>query len=191
MKTKQGFTLIEVVLVLGIAGLIFGMTFIALPALWASERDTERRDDVLSFIRNLKNYQTNNSRGALPGTSAEQNTLNRYNTITVYGEGINSGAHEQSWEGFYRDYFPEGFVDPDGAKYNLVIMKCNQKNIDNECTNSELNELYDGTFSSNDYNLRVVVGASCYGEKSVLSASQRKVAALYRLESGGVYCENT
>ena len=40
---KGGFTIIEVVLVLAIAGLIFLMVFIALPALQRSQRDTERR----------------------------------------------------------------------------------------------------------------------------------------------------
>ena len=36
---KKGFTIIEVVLVLAIAGLIFAMVFIALPALQRSQRD--------------------------------------------------------------------------------------------------------------------------------------------------------
>jgi len=45
-KNKQGFTIIEVVLVLAIAGLIFLMVFIALPALQRGQRDTERRQDL-------------------------------------------------------------------------------------------------------------------------------------------------
>ncbi|RKV92712.1 MAG: prepilin-type N-terminal cleavage/methylation domain-containing protein, partial [Candidatus Saccharimonas sp.] len=42
----RGFTIIEVVLVLAIAALIFLMVFIALPALQASQRDTARKSDV-------------------------------------------------------------------------------------------------------------------------------------------------
>ena len=38
-KNKKGFTIIEVVLVLAIAGLIFLMVFIALPALQRSQRN--------------------------------------------------------------------------------------------------------------------------------------------------------
>ena len=38
-----GFTIIEVVLVLAIAGLIFLMVFVALPALQRSQRDTQRK----------------------------------------------------------------------------------------------------------------------------------------------------
>ncbi len=43
---KSGFTIIEVVLVLAIAGLIFLMVFIALPALQRSQRDTQRKRQV-------------------------------------------------------------------------------------------------------------------------------------------------
>ena len=42
----EGFTIIEVVLVLAIAGLIFLMVFIALPALQRSQRDTRRKNDA-------------------------------------------------------------------------------------------------------------------------------------------------
>lgn len=40
---KNGFTIIEVVLVLAVAGLIFLMIFLALPALQRSQRDTQRK----------------------------------------------------------------------------------------------------------------------------------------------------
>ena len=43
---KKGFTIIEVVLVLAIAGLIFAMVFIALPALQRSQRDHSRENDA-------------------------------------------------------------------------------------------------------------------------------------------------
>ena len=46
IKTKKGFTIIEVVLVLAIAGLIFLMVFVALPQLQSSQRDTQRRQDM-------------------------------------------------------------------------------------------------------------------------------------------------
>lgn len=46
LKLKQGFTIIEVVLVLAIAGLIFLAIFIALPALQRAQRDQARKNDV-------------------------------------------------------------------------------------------------------------------------------------------------
>lgn len=75
MKTQQkGFTIIEVVLVLAIAGLIFLMVFIALPALQRSQRDTQRRDDVSRFISQMNSYATNNN-GKIPTTAAELTTF--------------------------------------------------------------------------------------------------------------------
>ena len=62
---KAGFTIIEVVLVLAIAGLIFLMVFIAFPALSRTQRDSKRRDDISILLKKVKDYQTNN-RGALP-----------------------------------------------------------------------------------------------------------------------------
>ena len=62
---KNGFTIIEVVLVLAIAGLIFLMVFIALPALQRSQRDTQRKDDVGKFLSQINSYQSNN-RGSVP-----------------------------------------------------------------------------------------------------------------------------
>jgi prepilin-type N-terminal cleavage/methylation domain-containing protein len=69
---KKGFTIIEVVLVLAIAGLIFLMVFIALPALQRGQRDGQRRNDLSRVLSKLQDYQTNN-RNKLPAAS-EWNT---------------------------------------------------------------------------------------------------------------------
>lgn len=66
---KDGFTIIEVVLVLAIAGLIFLMVFIALPALQASQRDTVRKNDVSAVASAITSY-TGNNRGTFPTTTA-------------------------------------------------------------------------------------------------------------------------
>ena len=68
-RNEQGFTIIEVVLVLAIAGLIFLMVFLALPALQRGQRDTQRRDDMSRFISQVQSYQSNN-KGAVPTTAA-------------------------------------------------------------------------------------------------------------------------
>ena len=59
-KHYQGFTIIEVVLVLAIAGLIFLMVFLALPALQRSQRDTQRKQDVAMVVTTLHNWKANN-----------------------------------------------------------------------------------------------------------------------------------
>lgn len=67
-QQTKGFTIIEVVLVLAIAGLIFLMVFIALPALQAGQRDTSRKNDASTVLSAVNTYVSGN-RGAFPLTN--------------------------------------------------------------------------------------------------------------------------
>jgi prepilin-type N-terminal cleavage/methylation domain-containing protein len=67
---NTGFTIIEVVLVLAIAGLIFLIVFLAVPALQRAQRDTQRRNDATRFISQISQYQSNN-RGKVPTAASE------------------------------------------------------------------------------------------------------------------------
>ena len=69
LQNQKGFTIIEVVLVLAIAGLIFLMVFIALPALQSSQRDTARKNDVSAVASGVTSY-TGNNRGTFPDSTA-------------------------------------------------------------------------------------------------------------------------
>jgi|JI10StandDraft_1071094.scaffolds.fasta_scaffold602718_2 prepilin-type N-terminal cleavage/methylation domain-containing protein len=66
---KRGFTIIEVVLVLAIAALIFLMVFIALPALQRNQRDTARKQEIGKVLAAVTSYQSNSS-GANPAINA-------------------------------------------------------------------------------------------------------------------------
>jgi prepilin-type N-terminal cleavage/methylation domain-containing protein len=68
-QKEKGFTIIEVVLVLAIAGLIFMMVFIALPALQRSQRDTQRKNDLSRVHTAITNYSSSN-KGNLPVPTA-------------------------------------------------------------------------------------------------------------------------
>ena len=57
-QTRKGFTIIEVVLVLAIAGLIFLMVFIALPTLQRNQRDTQRKNDLSRLKTALDSYKS-------------------------------------------------------------------------------------------------------------------------------------
>lgn len=208
MKQKvNGFTMVEIVLVLAISGAIFAAIFVALNGVWADERDNERRTDVMTFIRELKNFQTNNSRGALPGsTGDDKRLLDDERTVTVVlnddgtpnNSATNSDTHsDTSWYGFYKDYFDVNFTDPDGPIYKLSVVRCKVTGIvsgvDQRCTNTGLDNISSGTFSNSplSYTLFVVTEAVCDGEDAKKSLNPRNVAVLYRMEAGGVYCENT
>lgn len=66
---QKGFTIIEVVLVLAIAALIFLMVFIALPALQRNTRDQDRKETVGKVASAITTYQSN-KRGEQPTTGA-------------------------------------------------------------------------------------------------------------------------
>jgi prepilin-type N-terminal cleavage/methylation domain-containing protein len=92
---QKGFTIIEVVLVLAIAALIFLMVFIALPALQRSQRDTQRKNDLGRVQTALQNYQSNN-RNSLPDLSQAGGSSFITGYLTVGGDS---------------------FADPDGTAY--------------------------------------------------------------------------
>jgi prepilin-type N-terminal cleavage/methylation domain-containing protein len=86
-KSMKGFTIIEVVLVLAIAGLIFLMVFIALPALQRNQRDQARKNDVSVVAAAVTSYSSNN-RGAFPSVSNLSGYLDDLsdNSMTTSGE---------------------------------------------------------------------------------------------------------
>lgn len=161
LNTKEkGFTIIEVVLVLAIAGLIFMMVFIALPALQRSQRDTQRKND-----------------------------LNRAQTAVVQYASNNRGAIPTNWTTFETTYLinndNDSFIDPLGASTSantatMYVMVANNNTLAGTFDQDTQNVIYystgytcDGTNSS-----------------AVKAAGNRKVSLRMYLEAGGVYCIN-
>ena len=127
---KPAFTIIEVVLVLAIAGLIFLMVFIALPALQRNQRDTQRKNDIGRALTALQSYQSNN-RGSIPTSWASQ-------LITPYlrldGDTFTdpSGINYNLWPRTVADGKPTQRIN--GAGDNSIIFyylnsKCDGENI--------------------------------------------------------------
>ncbi len=100
-KKTAGFTIIEVVLVLAIAGLIFLIVFLAVPALQKGTRDTQRRQDIGRMMSQIASYQANNNGQVPQATTTDLNNFkNRY--LTANGTEI--------------------FRDPlTGQDYNLLV----------------------------------------------------------------------
>ena len=180
-SNKSGFTIIEVVLVLAIAGLIFLMIFIAWPALARTQRDSQRRDDISVFLKKVKDYQTNN-RGALPEGLATD--------VDYEDMDYDSAAHNRfSWSGFYHDYLGETFKDPSGSYYKFDVVKClaGGGSAGTECMESSI--VTDADEFGTD--MKVILQATCGDSKPVATNNPRRIAVQYKLEGGGVYCANT
>lgn len=90
----KGFTIIEVVLVLAIAGLIFLMVFLALPALQRGQRDTQRKDDLSRINTQISNYQGSN-RGSIPDDN--KLTANGTGFVTRYLGGSGAKASDSEY----------------------------------------------------------------------------------------------
>lgn len=68
-RKNGGFTIIEVMIVLAIAGLIMALVFLAVPALQRSSRNTQRKTDVSAVLAAISDYSNNNG-GALPNNAS-------------------------------------------------------------------------------------------------------------------------
>ena len=178
---RCGFTIIEVVLVLAVAGLVFLMVFVAFPALQRNQRDAQRRQDMANVSAEIKNLKANGVDIIGPGV------LNvAVDNITGRSEcGRNDVASLtglDSSDSFackvIRDYFNEddatenAFKDPDGVPYQLrmyagVYYK-NSKMINNSTMSHAIvvtfNTQCDNTTSEavNNGNVRSVNQANAY-----------------------------
>ena len=211
---KKGFTIIEVVLVLAIAGLIFMMVFIALPSLQRSQRDTQRQNDMSKVITALQNYMSNN-RGSLPSGNVgyvaghlEQGTL------------ANSSNTTKTWEYFYDNYLmvnaggvQDVFSDPDGEPYSLWVVNCSpaSKAQGQECK-ANGSQRFAATFDQQaqgimtgepksgylnnaqkyeklpGHAISVVLQSTCNGESTIYTEGRRHASVVYKKEGGGVFC---
>ena len=171
-EIKKGFTIIEVVLVLAVAGLIFLMVFIALPALQRSQRDSQRKQDVFRLAAALQKYKANNKQKNLwDGATKEDSSLDY---TSVYLEDI---------ESFVNSYLKAGndtFEDPLYGEYNLHV-----------------HGLIPGAVFSTDYSsyedisswgplIQVYGNSRC--ENQVMRYSSVSFTITHRLENGGWVC---
>lgn len=65
LKDAKGFTIIEVLIVLAIAGLILLIVFLAVPALQRNSRNTQARNEAANVLGALSEFVSNNN-GKLP-----------------------------------------------------------------------------------------------------------------------------
>ena len=209
INSKKGFTIIEVVLVLAIAGLIFLMVFVALPALQRSQRDTARRNDMARVSTSLVQYQTNYSSAAsnLPvGPSAYVASVTSSNIDAGGDTGGPAKNFIQRYLNSGTDSAENTFKDPDGKLYNMFITDDysdgkldspglpqtgqiptpgGEGYITMKLTPSNSGYTVGSDFE--DHVIYIIPGATCDGETAV-KAGKNNYAVLYRLEGAGVYC---
>ena len=174
-NTKQGFTIIEVVLVLAIAGLIFLMVYIAWPALQRSQRDTQRRNDYSMLSTAISNYSTNNN-----------------------GKLVNILGGDTSKTLAANTYINESGEDPNGHTYRLTAVKCGNTGTSSTSTCTNPSGKPQKGDATNGDQVFVVLNADCTGQDSTgyarpkYNSSSRAFAIFGYLEGGSqTFCSSS
>lgn len=151
------------VLVLAIAGLIFLMVFIGLPALQRSQRDSQRRSDMSRMKAAYISYKANNGGRGIQGEwNAE------------------SKSELENWKTFFDNYLRNDgskFEDPDGRRYVAQFGVFG----------------FDRAESDTVKIITVNIGKACLekpdaNNRIITDSEQGFWAARIHLENGGVYC---
>ena len=129
---NPAFTIIEVVLVLAIAGLIFLMVFIALPTLQRNQRDTQRKNDLSRLKTALDSYKSN-SKGQIPTQAGFNSFIDSY--IKINGEP---------------------FTDPSGTDYIFGLNYDTSSNVGWKPTDTNYHSMHFGAGMKCDGEAKVV-----------------------------------
>ena len=181
-KRKHGFTIIEVVLVLAIAGLIFLMVFIALPALQKAQRDRQRDNNISQILAALENYKTHNN-GRYPGTIRTGKNKGRA-CFMQSGSGCNVLSE---LDDFMKRYVTEKVVDPStGKPYHFSSAGIYGSSCKEGVTKSQEGG---NLFRSYGYStLAICYETKCDGKMS--NAKDKNVITIYyNREFGGIVCK--
>lgn len=190
----KGFTIIEVVLVLAIAGLIFLMVFLGLPALQRAQRDTARKQDVAMVVTALHNWKANNQgRGyaALGNSKLEENTTqddyDRENGITKRINSIENNPLN-NYVGFKKDDNSNKNDSSSSLSLNTSFIKT--------YTSSGTIVRFPNAFFEEKRSIAIVINQGCNnmetfknGDVTLRDNKPGAAAVIHSLESGGAYCQ--
>ena len=162
-KREKGFTIIEVLIVLAIAGLIMLVVFLAVPALQRTSRNTQRTNDVAGVLGAMSEF-INNNNGALP-TTASTDTAGKL-TISSTVSGTNTSTANL------------GYYKSDGTSQPVSISGTAAGTTGVNGTNEETVTIYKGA-TCNTLGTQAINGPS------------RSIAAVFTLETGSKQCKSS
>lgn len=155
---QKGFTIIEVVLVLAIAALIFLMVFIALPALQRNQRDQARKEVIGKVSSAITTYQSN-KRGNQPTKGSD---------LSGYVDGTAA----------------DGVKSDNGT----VTGSSNDTLVDNNYLVIISNFGASATGAADTNVVQVLTGAKCNDNgDGAISGSKRNAAIIIKMENGNSF----
>lgn len=162
-ESDQGFTIIEVMIVLAIAGLILLIVFLAVPALQRNARNTQRKNDAAGVLAAVSEYADNNGGAAPTNGSFAAPTLTLCKDATC-NVAADTDAQSTAKLGYY-------------TGYNAAA---------NTAGSVSIQSSYSAPSAAND-SLTIYEGAVCSNATTAAAGSTRSFVALYGIESNGGY----
>lgn len=156
VRDRGGFTIVETIIVLAIAGLILMIVLLAIPTLQRNSRNSQRRQDVQNVLQAISNYKLNHS-GSMPVPTS--NFL-QYTRLTSYDTTVG--------------YIVNGVGSPTASGINIYAEQATANPVPGE-SNTNLNTV-------NVYDYRKCNPASP-GTSTNHGAGFGDVVALYAIET--------
>jgi len=161
IKNKKGFTIIEVMIVLAVAGVIILIVLLAVPALQRSQHNTQRKSDATNILAAVNDFSSNNN-GQLPGTSnAAALVWTAPSQLKITNTALTNPSTSEAKIGYYT-----GGLGTGQSQINLL-------------------NAAGGVLANNVANDRVVIELNTYCNGNVPTAGgARQVAVVYEVETG-------
>jgi len=173
-RSNQGFTIIEVLIVLAIAALILLIVFLAVPALQRNARNTSRKSDVAGILAGINEYVGNNQ-GATPTSCSGTSPI-------IWGTaGTNTVANTDM--GYYKSAACSPTASASTGTSGQVYLLTNP--TAGTATYATVNAAFSPTPPSSQDYVFVAMRSTCNAAGNALQAgSTRSFAALYQIETG-------
>jgi prepilin-type N-terminal cleavage/methylation domain-containing protein len=167
-RGQEGFTIIEVLIVLAIAGLILLIVFLAVPALQRSSRNTQRKNDAAAIGGAVANFISNNG-GQLPNSVSDTATNTAQFSIGT------AGNVELAKMGFYTTTGTKALAAAAGQDGNVYISAAASPAVAATPTGT-------GTETATKVSTNTI--AVIYGQDCTPTANSRTAAIYYVVETG-------
>lgn len=119
-RKEGGFTIIEVLIVLAIAGLIMLIVFLAVPALQRNSRNTQIKNAASAVLGAVSEFQNNNN-GSMPTTVA----VDAGGTVTVSSTATGTSPATAKIQGGYTVGTGTAMPSDTGSMVVYLNRKCN------------------------------------------------------------------
>jgi prepilin-type N-terminal cleavage/methylation domain-containing protein len=175
-KNQSGFTIIEVMIVMALAGLILAAVIVAVPQLQRNQRNTARKDVISRIKTEIDSYSGNNN-GNIPGAAAAA-------IVTNFGSATISPS-------FFARYL--GCTAPGGAATCTI-------NINDPQSGTPVGATGGGATMTTTYvqtglaaaavpgSINYATSSVCNGEFAIAATTARNYSLQIQLEGGAIYC---